>query len=186
MFSVKKAAVAAAVVTVVGGLGACSAHPGAAVIVNGVAYSEADITEGVEQYAELTGNRLERPTFANAIPGVVNQIDLARELGLDISDEAVDAYVQTLVDAGRIVAPEEELGTVMRDIFRQTIAVSQFNELGASAAPAISEAYEQILANQSVVINPRYGTVDPTTGANLLPLFADVVDSASLSAAEGE
>lgn len=186
MFSVKKAAMAAAVVAAVGGLGACSAHPGAAVIVNGVAYSEADITEGVEQYAELTGNLLERPTFVNAMPDTVSKIALGNELGLEVSDADIDAYVQTLVDAGRIVAPEEELGTVMRDIFRQTIMTAQLNELDASAASTVSQVYEQILASQSVVINPRYGTVDAMTGANLLPLFGDVVDSASISADEGD
>ncbi|MCI7513899.1 hypothetical protein [Schaalia hyovaginalis] len=181
---VKTAALIAAASIVALGLGACTAQPGTAVSVNGVAYSEADITRGVEDYAELTGQPLDRSTVVRMVPDALKFTELATELDLPAGDEQVQAYLDDLVASGKVAAPEHGIGKVMTEILRYTVISTQINTLDQATVATAQEKFQEIADSQQVEINPRYGTSLPD-GTTALPKFADVVDTADLAALEG-
>mgnify|MGYP001719121307 CR=1 FL=1 len=181
MFSVKSAAMVAAASVAALGLGACTAQPGTALSVNGVKYSEAQITEGVQDYAALTGTTLDRSTVVRMLPDALKFTELANDLGLKVSDADVQSYLDQLVTAGKVKKPADGLGTVMTEILRYTVISSELNSLDQDQISAAGDEFKKISADQVVDINPRYGTVT-ATGTTVLPMFGDVVDATTLAA----
>ncbi len=181
MFSVKSAAMVAAASVAALGLGACTAQPGTALSVNGVKYSEAQITEGVQDYAALTGTTLDRSTVVRMLPDALKFTVLANDLGLKASDADVQSYLDQLVTAGKVKKPADGLGTVMTEILRYTVISSELNSLDQDQISAAGDEFKKISADQVVDVNPRYGTVT-ATGTTVLPMFGDVVDATTLAA----
>ncbi len=181
MFSVKSAAMVAAASVAALGLGACTAQPGTALSVNGVKYSEAQITEGVQDYAALTGTTLDRSTVVRMLPDALKFTELANDLGLKASDADVQSYLDQLVTAGKVKKPADGLGTVMTEILRYTVISSELNSLDQDQISAAGDEFKKISADQVVDVNPRYGTVT-ATGTTVLPMFGDVVDATTLAA----
>lgn len=181
MFTVKSAAMVAAASVAVFGLGACSAQPGTAVAVNGVKYSESQLTEGVQDYAELTGQTLDRSTVARMIPDALKFTELAQEIGIEATDANVAEYLDQLVAQGKVKEPADGIGAVMTEILRYTVISSKLNTLDQDAVAAAGERFKEISAAQTVEVNPRYGTVT-AQGTTVLPVFGDVVGSVDLAA----
>ena len=177
MFTVKKAAVIAASFVVALGLGACSAHPGSAFVLNGVSYSESDLAAASAQYNAMTGGTL---TSSSLVPTLVNveTIDAAAQMiGITVSDQEVDLYFASLVEQGRIQAPEEgELTPVMREIIRSTLVQQLLGQLNEAQREAMTEAYAQLKETMELEVNPRYASMD-AEGQTLTPLFGDVVQA---------
>lgn len=177
MFTVKKAAAIAASVAIALGLGACSAHPGSAFVLNGVSYSESDLAAASAQYNAMTGG-----TFVSSslVPTLVNveTIDAAAQMiGITVSDQDVDLYFASLVEQGRIQAPEEgELTPVMREIIRSTLVQQLLGQLNEPQREAMTEAYAQLKETMELEVNPRYASMD-AEGQTLTPLFGDVVQA---------
>lgn len=181
MFSVKSAAMVAAASVAALGLGACTAQPGTALSVNGVKYSEAQITEGVQDYAELTGTTLDRSTVVRMLPDALKFTELANDLGLQASDADVNAYLDKLVSSGQVQKPADGIGTVMTEILRYTVISSELNTLDQDQISAAGDEFQKISADQVVSVNPRYGTMT-ADGTTVLPMFGDVVDATTLAA----
>lgn len=181
---VKTAALIAAASIGVLGLGACTAQPGTAVSVNGVAYSEADITRGVEDYAALTGQTLDRSTVVRMVPDALKFTELADELDLAAGDEEVQAHLDGLVASGKVVAPEDGIGKVLTEILRYTVINSQIGALDEQTVAEAQQKFQEIAVSQQVEINPRYGRALPD-GTAVPPRFGDVVELSDLAAAEG-
>ena len=177
MFTVKKVAVIAASFVVALGLGACSAHPGSAFVLNGVSYSESDLAAASAQYNAMTGGTL---TSSSLVPTLVNveTIDAAAQMiGITVSDQEVDLYFASLVEQGRIQAPEEgELTPVMREIIRSTLVQQLLGQLNEPQREAMTEAYAQLKETMELEVNPRYASMD-AEGQTLTPLFGDVVQA---------
>lgn len=173
----KKAAVIAASFVVALGLGACSAHPGSAFVLNGVSYSESDLAAASAQYNAMTGGTL---TSSSLVPTLVNveTIDAAAQMiGITVSDQEVDLYFASLVEQGRIQAPEEgELTPVMREIIRSTLVQQLLGQLNEPQREAMTEAYAQLKETMELEVNPRYASMD-AEGQTLTPLFGDVVQA---------
>lgn len=182
---VKTAALIAAAWVGVFGLGACTAQPGTAVSVNGVAYTEADITRGVEDYATLTGQTLDRSTIVRMIPDALKFTELAEDLNLEADDAAVQAYLDNLVASGQVVAPADGVGTVLTEILRYTIINAQMSALDQETMMDVHDTFQKIAASQEVEINPRYGA-DVRNGLPALPTFGDVVTLSDIAAAKGD
>lgn len=177
MFTVKKAAAIAASVAIALGLGACSAHPGSAFVLNGVSYSESDLAAASAQYNAMTGGTL---VSSSLVPTLVNveTIDAAAQMiGITVSDQDVDLYFASLVEQGRIQAPEEgELTPVMREIIRSTLVQQLLGQLNEPQREAMTEAYAQLKETMELEVNPRYASMD-AEGQTLTPLFGDVVQA---------
>lgn len=177
MFTVKKAAAIAASVAIALGLGACSAHPGSAFVLNGVSYSESDLAAASAQYNAMTGGTL---VSSSLVPTLVNveTIDAAAQMiGITVSDQDVDLYFASLVEQGRIQAPEEgELTPVMREIIRSTLVQQLLGQLNEPQREAMTEAYAQLKDTMELEVNPRYASMD-AEGQTLTPLFGDVVQA---------
>lgn len=173
----KKVAVIAASFVVALGLGACSAHPGSAFVLNGVSYSESDLAAASAQYNAMTGGTL---TSSSLVPTLVNveTIDAAAQMiGITVSDQEVDLYFASLVEQGRIQAPEEgELTPVMREIIRSTLVQQLLGQLNEPQREAMTEAYAQLKETMELEVNPRYASMD-AEGQTLTPLFGDVVQA---------
>ncbi len=183
MFSSKSAAMVAAAAVAALGLGACTAQPGTALSVNGVTYSEAQVTEAVADYKELTGQTLDRSTVVRMIPDSLKFTELADAIGLEASDDDVKTYLDDLVAAGKVTEPSDGIGQVMTEILRYTVISSQINSLGQDEIATASEEFTKISDAQQVEINPRYGTV-AADGSIQLPKFGDVVDASDVLAAQ--
>ncbi len=177
MFTVKKAAAIAASVAIALGLGACSAPPGSAFVLNGVSYSESDLAAASAQYNAMTGGTL---VSSSLVPTLVNveTIDAAAQMiGITVSDQDVDLYFASLVEQGRIQAPEErELTPVMREIIRSTLVQQLLGQLNEPQREAMTEAYAQLKETMELEVNPRYASMD-AEGQTLTPLFGDVVQA---------
>lgn len=177
MFTVKKAAAIAASVAIALGLGACSAHPGSAFVLNGVSYSESDLAAASAQYNAMTGGTL---VSSSLVPTLVNveTIDAAAQMiGITVSDQDVDLYFASLVEQGRIQAPENgELTPVMREIIRSTLVQQLLGQLNEPQREAMTEAYVQLKETMELEVNPRYASMD-AEGQTLTPLFGDVVQA---------
>ena len=85
-------------------LGACTAHPGTAVSVGGQSYTDAQIAQGVEQYASMSGQKVAPAQLVWLMPQVQNIITLGKDLGVTVSDADVAEQVSTLVASGRLKA----------------------------------------------------------------------------------
>lgn len=181
---VKTAALSAAALIGMFGLGACTAQPGTAVNVNGVAYTETDITRGVEDYATLTGQTLDRSTVVRMVPDALKFTELAQELGLEANDEDVQAYLDGLIASGQVVAPKDGVGKVLTEILRYTIIEQQMGVLDTQTLMDAQQHFQEISASQRVEMNPRYGTALPD-GRAALPKFGDVVEPLGRAAEEG-
>lgn len=181
MFSVKKAAMVAVASISILGLGACSAHPGTAVSVNGVNYSEADVSDALSQYAELTGQPMDRATLVAMLPDALKFTQLANENQISATDEQVNEFVASLVDQGRIHAPSGDFSPVLTEILRYSVIKAQLDQMGQDALATLAEDYKEIAATQKVDINPRYGTITED-GSLKAPIFGDVVDASVFTA----
>lgn len=177
MFTVRRAAGVAAAAALALGLGACSAKPGTAFVMNGVSYSESDLAAASAQYTEMTGGAL---ASSSLVPIMVNieTIDAAAEqIGIAVTDQEADAFLASLVAEGRIREPEGGLTPVMREIIRSTVVQQRLGALDEARAAAMTEAYSQFKESMDLEVNPRYASVD-AQGQALTPIFGDVVQGA--------
>lgn len=179
MFTVRRAAGVAAAAVLALGLGACSAKPGTAFVMNGVPYSESDLAAASAQYNAMTGGAL---ASSSLIPIMVNIGAIgaaAEQIGITVTDQEVDAYFSSLVAEGRIQAPEGgSLSPVMREIIRSTVVRQRLASLDEEQAAAMTEAYTQLKDSMELEVSPRYASVD-AKGRALAPIFGDVVQGAS-------
>lgn len=179
MLRVKLAAALTAASIGVISLSACSAQPGTAVSVNGVKYSEDEVTQGVFDYKELTGKTFDRSTVVRMIPDALKFTELAQQIGLQASNEDVDAYLDTLIADGKVAKPSGDIGPVMTEVLRYTVISSAINTLDHDQLALVTDTFNKIVASQQVKVNPRYGTAS-SDGTIALPKFADVVDASDL------
>lgn len=148
----------AAALTVTGALGACSAQPGAAAVVDGEAIATDVLASAQEDL---------RPLFPGATTQDVLTIlvtepiltQVAAERGLGVSDEQARAFLDR--------AAEQQLGEGAADlrfgdgavaVARYSLAVEALQ--GAPDAQAAADEYRQRVAEADVEVNPRFGTFE--------------------------
>ncbi|WP_026460397.1 hypothetical protein [Schaalia suimastitidis] len=144
-------------VAAVAALGACSAQPGTAVSIGDVAYSEAELDQGVAQISVLLGREISRTELVYGLPQFAHINTIGDERGLGIDEANVSTELGALLAAGRITAIPENPGRIVED-FVNASAVAR--DLGADIEPLLAEAQ----ATMPVSVNPRYGQFDELSG----------------------
>ena len=178
----RQLATAALIVAAGLGMGACSAHPGAAVITNNGDYSIADVDEAVSQIAAVTGGQSSISAY-QVRASLMNEpqlVAVADSVGISVTDEQVDqAIEQTAAQTG---AQVPAIGRGTRATVRSVLLnqqLSQFAQMNPAAVPAMNETLEQARGAANAQINPRFA--QPSLGggqAPTMPLFGDAVSGA--------
>lgn len=178
----RQLATAALIVAAGLGMGACSAHPGAAVSTNNGDYSIAEVNEAVDQIAAVTAGKSSIDAYEVRVR-LINEpqlVAVADSVGLGVTDEQIDqAIEQTATQTG---AQVPVIGRGTRATVRSVLLnqqLSQFAQANPTAVAGMNATLEQARAAANARINPRF--TQPTLGggqAPTMPLFGDAVSGA--------
>ena len=175
----RQLATAALIVAAGLGMGACSAHPGAAVITNNGDYSIAEVDEAVSQIAAVTGGQSSISAY-QVRASLMNEpqlVAVADSVGISVTDEQVDQAIEQI--AAQTGAQVPVIGRGTRATVRSLLLNQQLNQVAQvnpGAVSAMNEAFEQARATSDARINPRF--TQPSLGggqAPATPLFGDAV-----------
>ena len=172
----RQLATAALVVAAGLGMGACSAHPGAAIVTSsGATYSNADIHEAASQINVLAGGQ-RNYSDGEVRAALMNQDAYAAGAavaGITVTDEMINMINQDAA-AARNAAPLE-LTPTTRDALTVLILDVQLHgqmQMNPAAATAINSAMNEASAASGMTLNPRF----PVSSVNgQPPLFGDAV-----------
>ncbi len=172
----RQLATAALVVAAGLGMGACSAHPGAAIVTSsGATYSNADIHEAASQINVLAGGQ-QNFSDGEIRAKLMNQDAYAAGAavaGIAVTDEMINMLIQDAA-AARNAAPLE-LTPTTRDALTALILEAQLRgqmQMNPAAATVINSAMNQASAASGMTLNPRF----PVSSVNgQPPLFGDAV-----------
>ena len=174
----RQLATAALIVAAGLGMGACSAHPGAAVSTNNGNYSIAEVDEAVSQLAAVTGGQ--SSIGAQQVrTSLINEPQLAAvadSVGVGVTDEQIDQAIEQAGGQAMTIGRGTR-ATVRSLLLNQQL--SQFAQANPAAVSAMNETFEQARAAANAQINPRFP--QPTLGggqAPTTPLFGDAVSGA--------
>ena len=166
------------------GMGACSAHPGAAVVTSsGVTYSNAEIKEAAQELFDMKLTK-SLDTEYGIRANLMNSEAVAAagaSVGITVTDKQVDAVIaQDVAQAGGVVPAK--MGRATRAIFESAtigqLINAQIQEDPTAEKIAAAALYEA-QKNSGGIINPRFP--QPTLGggqAPTTPLFGDAVSGA--------
>lgn len=171
----RQLATAALVVAAGLGMGACSAHPGAAIVTSsGATYSNADIHEATSQINVLAGGQ--KFSDGEVRAALMNQDAYAAGAavaGITVTDEMINMINQDAA-AARNAAPLE-LTPTTRDALTALVLQAQLRgqmQMNPAAATAINSAMNEASAASGMTLNPRF----PVSSVNgQPPLFGDAV-----------
>ena len=172
----RQLATAALVVAAGLGMGACSAHPGAAIVTSsGATYSNADIHEAASQINVLAGGQ-QNYSDGEIRAKLMNKDAYAAGAavaGITVTDEMINMLNQEAA-AARNAAPLE-LTPTTRDALTALILEAQLRgqmQMNPAAATAINSAMNEASAASGMTLNPRF----PVSSVNgQPPLFGDAV-----------
>ena len=172
----RQLATAALVVAAGLGMGACSAHPGAAIVTSsGATYSNADIHEAASQINVLAGGQ-QNYSDGEIRAKLMNQDAYAAGAavaGITVTDEMINMLNQDAAAAHN--AAPLELTPTTRDALTALILDVQLRgqkQMNPAAATAINSAMNEASAASGMTLNPRF----PVSSVNgQPPLFGDAV-----------
>ena len=172
----RQLATAALVVAAGLGMGACSAHPGAAIVTSsGATYSNADIHEAASQINVLAGGQ-QNFSDGEIRAKLMNQDAYAAGAavaGITVTDEMINMLNQDAAAAHN--AAPLELTPTTRDALTALILEAQLHgqmQMNPAAATAINSAMNEASAASGMTLNPRF----PVSSVNgQPPLFGDAV-----------
>ena len=178
----RQLATAALIVAAGLGMGACSAHPGAAVRTNNGDYSIAEVDEAVSQIAAVTGGQssVGAQQVRTSLMNGPQLAAVADSVGLGVTDEQVDQAIEQIATQTGAQVPVIGRGT--RATVRSLLLnqqLSQFAQVNPAAVSAMNETFEQARAAANAQINPRFP--QPSLGGGKpasMPLFGDAVSGA--------
>ena len=175
----RQLATAALIVAAGLGMGACSAHPGAAVSTSNGDYSIAEVDEAVAQLDAVTGGQ--SGVGAQQVrASLVNGPQLAAvgaAVGVAVTDEQIDVNIAQIAQKAGGQVPE--LSRTTREALRSMFLgqrLSEFANANPAAASTMNEVFAQARATSDARINPRF--TQPSLGggqAPTTPLFGDAV-----------
>jgi len=172
----RQLATAALVVAAGLGMGACSAHPGAAIVTSsGAPYSNAYIPEAASQINVLAGGQ-QNYSDGEIRAKLMNQDAYAAGAavaGITVTDEMINMLNQDAAAAHN--AAPLELTPTTRDALTALILEAQLRgqmQMNPAAATAINSAMNEASAASGMTLNPRF----PVSSVNgQPPLFGDAV-----------
>ena len=180
----RQLATAALIVAAGLGMGACSAHPGAAVVTSsGVTYSNAEVEEAAQQLFDMKASKSTDIGYAIR-KGLANHdllVAAGAAVGVSVTDAQVDAFMQQMVQRSGGVVPAQ-MGRVTRVLLENTVLADLINmklQQDPTLEGSVDAAVAQYQEASSVTINPRFP--QPSLGggqAPTMPLFGDAVSGA--------
>ena len=180
----RQLATAALIVAAGLGMGACSAHPGAAVVTSsGVTYSNAEVEEAAQQLFDMKASKSTDIGYAIR-KGLANHdllVAAGAAVGVSVTDAQVDAFMQQMVQRSGGVMPAQ-MGRVTRVLLENTVLADLINmklQQDPTLEGSVDAAVAQYQEASSVTINPRFP--QPSLGggqAPTMPLFGDAVSGA--------
>lgn len=180
----RQLATAALIVAAGLGMGACSAHPGAAVVTSsGVTYSNAEVEEAAQQLFDMKASKSTDIGYAIR-KGLANHdllVAAGAAVGVSVTDAQVDAFMQQMVQRSGGVVPAQ-MGRVTRVLLENTVLADLINmklQQDPTLEGSVDAAVAQYQDSSSVTINPRFP--QPSLGggqAPTMPLFGDAVSGA--------
>jgi len=180
----RQLATAALIVAAGLGMGACSAHPGAAVVTSsGVTYSNTEVEEAAQQLFDMKASKSTDIGYAIR-KGLANHdllVAAGAAVGVSVTDAQVDAFVQQMVQRSGGVMPAQ-MGRVTRVLLENTVLADLINmklQQDPTLEGSVDAAVAQYQEASSVTINPRFP--QPSLGggqAPTMPLFGDAVSGA--------
>ena len=180
----RQLATAALIVAAGLGMGACSAHPGAAVVTSsGVTYSTAEVAEAAQQLFDMKASKSTDIGYAIR-KGLANHdllVAAGAAVGVSVTDAQVDAFMQQMVQRSGGVVPAQ-MGRVTRVLLENTVLADLINmklQQDPTLEGSVDAAVAQYQEASSVTINPRFP--QPSLGggqAPTMPLFGDAVSGA--------
>lgn len=180
----RQLATAALIVAAGLGMGACSAHPGAAVVTSsGVTYSNAEVEEAAQQLFDMKASKSTDIGYAIR-KGLANHdllVAAGAAVGVSVTDAQVDTFVQQMVQRSGGVMPAQ-MGRVTRVLLENTVLADLINmklQQDPTLEGSVDAAVAQYQEASSVTINPRFP--QPSLGggqAPTMPLFGDAVSGA--------
>ncbi len=178
----RQLATAALIVAAGLGMGACSAHPGAAVSTNNGDYSIAEVDEAVSQIAAVTAGKssIDAHQVRASLMNEPQLVAVADSVGLSVTDEQVDQAIEQIATQTGAQVPVIGRGT--RATVRSLLLnqqLSQFAQANPTAVAGMNETFEQARGAANAQINPRFA--QPSLGggqAPTMPLFGDAVSGA--------
>ena len=160
-------------------MGACSAHPGAAVSTSNGDYSIAEVDEAVAQLNAVTGGQSgvgAQQVRASLVNGPQLQA-VGAAVGVAVTDEQIDVTIAQIAQKAGGQVPE--LSRATREAVRSMFLgqrLSEFANANPAAASTMNEVFAQARATSDARINPRF--TQPSLGggqAPATPLFGDAV-----------
>ena len=180
----RQLATAALIVAAGLGMGACSAHPGAAVVTSsGVTYSNAEVEDAAQQLFDMKASKSTDIGYAIR-KGLANHdllVAAGAAVGVSVTDAQVDAFMQQMVQRSGGVVPAQ-MGRVTRVLLENTVLADLINmklQQDPTLEGSVDAAVAQYQEASSVTINPRFP--QPSLGggqAPTMPLFGDAVSGA--------
>lgn len=175
----RQLATAALIVAAGLGLGACSAHPGAAVVTSSGSYSTEDVNEAVQQMGLLTGqqSQISADQIRTALLNEPILAAAASSVGTTISDEQVDQTVERVLQAQGLSGLT--LGHATRTTVRSILLEQTLNGLvqsDPSIVAGLNDVMTKARESANPQVNPRFR--QPSQGGNkasTVPMFGDAV-----------
>ena len=162
-----------AAVGLVLGLGACSAHPGMALKVNDVSYTEAEISQGADQFEEMSGQEVSRQAMVSTLVTAQAFNELAANHDIVVDDQAIVDQIKAGAAQGSFAVALERPARAVLDIFRLQLISTQLQGSGLDVM-ALTEELTTIQSEADVQVSPRYGQFD-AQGTLTPTLLGDVV-----------
>ncbi|MFC4554043.1 hypothetical protein [Georgenia faecalis] len=162
----KRGARALVGLTLAGGLlAACSAHPGAAAVVDGEEISENFLADAVRDFEVVTGQPTSAAAMISTLAITPTMLDAAAEFGIGASEEEATALLDAQIETVGGTPPADGYAQGVIEIAQMTLVDQQiqFSEDGM----AIGERIAERIAETDIELNPRYGEI--TADGNVVP-----------------
>jgi len=166
----------------VAGLGACSAQPGVALQVGDTTYTEADVTQSIDQFDAMFGQEPGRSEFVSALASAHHIQEMGADHGIVVDDATVESQIKAAEEQQSITTVPDDLNHALVDLLRMQITVSDLQSAVSDTSQLTQELAEK-QASADVRLNPRYGTLDQDNQI-VSSTFGDVVGSGTASGSD--
>ena len=161
----RQLATAALIVAAGLGMGACSAHPGAAVVSSSGSYSNEEVAQAAQQMSVLmSGQQISDSQIRSQLVNLPLLEAAGASVGAEVSDEQID---QIAARASEQLGDQSlgTLGPATRATVKSILLTQNLNQV-AQANPSVVPQLNQVIADardsSDVRVNPRF--VQPSLG----------------------
>lgn len=175
----RQLATAALIVAAGLGMGACSAHPGAAVVSSSGSYSNEEVAQAAQQMSVLSGGQ---QISDSQIRSQLVNLPLLEAAGASVGAEVSDEQIDQIAARASEQLGDQSLGTLgpaTRATVKSILLTQNLNQV-AQANPEVVQQLNQVIAqardSSDVRVNPRF--VQPSLGGaqgTTTPMFGDAV-----------